>query len=103
MQACCFKCKTTTPEPVACPMDIDEVDPIQAYWFLLDNDGDPIHMGINEGGEVDYNFKVSTDLDLEVTEDEAPLVYCPECMSELMDNLEDNEDEDEDEDNEQES
>lgn len=91
MRACCYKCKTTTPEPVPCPIDMEGADPILAYWFLLDNDGAPVHMGLDEQGAIDYNFKVSTDIDLETTEEEAPLVYCPNCMNELMDEMEENE------------
>lgn len=93
MKACCTKCKTTTPTPIPCPLNFPGVDTITAFWFLLDKTGDSFHMDLDENGVLDYNFKVSNDASLEVEEEDSSLVYCPQCMQELIDEEDDHEQE----------
>ena len=103
MIAQCICCGSTESVPVSCGISETDDREVLAYWFLLDEDGAPVHMGLDEKGEIDYNFKISTDLELEVEEDEAHLVYCPKCMGDLFEAADcDPDDEEEDDGSEEE-
>lgn len=88
MQAQCTCCGSTDSIPVMCGISDEDDREVQAYWFILDEDGAPVHMGLDESGEIDYNFKISPELDLDVSEEDASLVYCPRCMGDLLSKVE---------------
>lgn len=85
MKPYCSNCKTVEPEV----FEIDGSD-VSAYWIILDEDGDHMHLCIDDNDILSYQYKYHVLQNFEYDENLEKLL-CVDCLIAITDDEADDE------------
>lgn len=89
MEPFCSKCGIKDPEPIQTSESPDFSTGVKdVYWFLPDTDGEPVHMGLDAGGEIDFAFLCAEEKTFDYDPETEGPILCPDCFEKLCEQSE---------------